>query len=185
MGIKTRCASKKNLKRVNNTRKKHIKNITSRDVHRLQKKWGQAIKDLTSTYLKGGDYIKLAKEGLDELYAYNYGKVLFKPTKSTEHPFRNKKDHALSYFVGGNVVPNGLKEDKGFAINGGKGWKSVVFKNHLIDLRGDTAIAMGTYVFTSAKTGEKAKVYYTFGYKRCRDNKIRIFLHHSSLPYMK
>ena len=165
--------------------RKNLKGITSREIYVLQKKWGQAIKDLTSTYLKGGDYIDLARKGIDELYGYNYGKVLFKPTKSTDHPFRDKKQHALSYFVGGNVVPNGLKEDKGFAINGGKGWKSVIFKNHQIDLRGDTAIAMGTYIFRSAKTNEKAKVYYTFGYKRCPDKKIRIFLHHSSLPFTK
>ena len=160
-------------------------NITSKDVDSLQKKWGNAIETMTKTYLNGGDYVKLAEEGLDELYAYNFGEVLFKPTKSTDHPFRDKKHLALSYFVGGDVIPNGLKEDKGFAINGGEGWKSVVFKNHKIDLRGDTAIAMGTYIFTSAKTDEKAKVYYTFGYKRCRDNKIRIFLHHSSLPFTK
>ena len=166
-----------------NKTKRYRKNITTKDIHQVQKKWGEAIKSITKSYLQGDNYIKLAKDGLDELYAYNYGKVLFKPTKSTDNPFRSKKSHALSYFVGGNVVPGGLKEDKGFAINAGKGWKSVIFKNHEIILKGDIAIAMGTYVFTSAKTNETAKVYYTFGYKRCSDNKIRIFLHHSSLPF--
>ena len=29
-----------------------------------------------------------------------------------------------------------------------------------------------------------AKVEYTFGYKRNDDGKIRIYLHHSSLPYV-
>ena len=28
-----------------------------------------------------------------------------------------------------------------------------------------------------------SKVEYTFGYKRCGDGKLRIFLHHSSVPY--
>ena len=37
--------------------------------------------------------------------------------------------------------------------------------------------------FTCATTGEKAKVEYTFGYKRNNDGKARIFLHHSSVPY--
>ena len=185
MANKTRYMSKKLHKRRNNNTKKNRNNITKGDIHKLQKKWGNAIQLITKTYLKGGDYIKLAKDGLDDLYGYDYGKVLFKPTKSTDHPFRDKKHHALSYFVGGKVVPNGLNEDKGFAINGGEGWKSVVFKNDLMDIRGDTAIAMGTYIFTSAKTNEKAKVYYTFGYKRCPDKKIRIFLHHSSLPFTK
>ena len=42
---------------------------------------------------------------------------------------------------------------------------------------------MGSYVFTCATTGEEAKVEYTFGYKRNEDGKVRISLHHSSVPY--
>jgi hypothetical protein len=42
---------------------------------------------------------------------------------------------------------------------------------------------MGNYYFTCATTGEKSKVEYTFGYQRCDDGKVRIFLHHSSVPY--
>eukprot|EP00975_Prorocentrum_lima_P045045 9436329-Prorocentrum_lima.AAC.1 len=77
----------------------------------------------------------------------------------------------------------GISEDGGFAINGGKGWSECTFDNHQIDLNGDTAVAMGNYYFTCASTGEKSKVEYTFGYKRCDDDKVRIFLHHSSVPY--
>merc|ERR1711979_160839 len=75
------------------------------------------------------------------------------------------------------------KEDAGFAINGGHGWSDVVFDNHQIELKGSIAIAMGNYFFTSAKDGSETKVEYTFGYKRCDDGKVRIFLHHSSVPY--
>ena len=32
---------------------------------------------------------------------------------------------------------------------------------------------------------QESKVEYTFGYKRCGDGKVRIFLHHSSLPYQR
>merc|ERR1712087_502570 len=74
-------------------------------------------------------------------------------------------------------------EDAGFAINGGKGWSNVVFTNHQIDINGPTATAMGSYDFTCATTGDVATVEYTFGYKRCADGKVRIFLHHSSVPY--
>ena len=74
-------------------------------------------------------------------------------------------------------------EDAGFAINGGKGWKEVVFDNHQIELNADTAVAMGSYDFTCATTGDVATVEYTFGYKRNDDGKARIFLHHSSVPY--
>merc|ERR1719346_185679 len=90
---------------------------------------------------------------------------------------------AMSYFVGKDAVEDGYDEDAGFAINGGKGWSDVVFDNHQIDLNGDTAIAMGNYYFTSAEDGSKAKVEYTFGYKKNDDGKLRIFLHHSSVPY--
>ena len=51
------------------------------------------------------------------------------------------------------------------------------------DLTRETAIAMGSYDFTCATTGDISKVEYTFGYKRNSDGKVRIFLHHSSIPY--
>ena len=42
---------------------------------------------------------------------------------------------------------------------------------------------MGTYDFTCATTGDISTVEYTFGYQRCADDAVRIFLHHSSVPY--
>merc|ERR1719217_970074 len=112
--------------------------------------------------------------------------VLFKPTKATKNPFRPTPESAMSYFVGAKNFPGSEKyegEDAGFAINGGKGWSKVVFNNHNIAINGDTAIAMGSYDFTCATTGDISTVEYTFGYKRCDDGKPRIFLHHSSVPY--
>jgi len=89
----------------------------------------------------------------------------------------------MSYFVGGKAVEGGYDEDGGFAINGGKGWKKCVYDNHQIELQGGVGLAMGEYYFECATTGENTKVEYTFGYKRCKDGKVRIFLHHSSVPY--
>merc|ERR1719316_1908268 len=91
----------------------------------------------------------------------------------------------MSYFVGAEAMDMAeyKGEDAGFVINGGKGWSKVVFTNHQIDLSADTAVAMGSYDFTCATTGDVATVEYTFGYKRCADGKPRIFLHHSSVPY--
>merc|ERR1719379_1001554 len=90
----------------------------------------------------------------------------------------------MSYFVGNKAVKTGgIAEDGGFAINGGRGWSDVVYDNHEIEIKGDVAIAMGNYYFTDATTGEKSKVEYTFGYQRCNDGKVRIFLHHSSVPF--
>eukprot|EP00913_Durusdinium_trenchii_P029951 g28067.t1 len=88
----------------------------------------------------------------------------------------------MSYFVGCKAVENGITEDAGFAINGGKGWSDVVFENHKIDVSGNVAIALGNYYFTTAVDGSKTKVEYTFGYKKNTDGKVRIFLHHSSVP---
>merc|ERR1719224_196217 len=143
----------------------------------VQAKWAEAIKTISKTYKEGGDYIKAAGEAAGELYAYGHSNVLFKPTKAAEYQFRPTGEEAMSYVVGG------YKEDGGFAINGGKGWADCVYDNHQIELKGGIGIAMGNYYFTDASDGSKAKVEYTFGYTRCDDGKVRIFLHHSSVPY--
>merc|ERR1719245_2915595 len=157
--------------------------ITEAEVLDCQAKWATAIKMISKTYMNKGDYISAAGNAAAELYGYGHSNVLFKPTKAAKFPFRSTGGEAMSYFVGGKLVDGGYDEDAGFAINGGKGWREVVFNNHQIDLNGPVAVAMGTYVFTCATTGEEAKVEYTFGYKRNSDGKARIFLHHSSVPY--
>ena len=43
---------------------------------------------------------------------------------------------------------------------------------------------MGDYVFVDATSGDEVRVEYTFGYKRNDDGKVRICLHHSSVPYV-
>merc|ERR1712228_810644 len=157
--------------------------VTEEEVLAVQAKWANAIKGISKTHKDEGDYIQAAADAAAELYGYGHSQVLFKPTKAAEYPFRPTGGEAMSYFVGGNVVKGGYKEDGGFAINGGKGWKEVVFTNHNIELLGEAAVAMGSYVFTCATTGEDTRVEYTFGYKRNEDGKARIFLHHSSFPY--
>merc|ERR1712070_420329 len=109
----------------------------------------------------GGDYVGAAANAAGELYGYGHTNVLFKPTKAAEFPFRPTGPEAMSYFVG----------------------KDAVFTNHQVECHGDVAIAMGSYVFTCATTGDEAKVEYTFGYKRNDDGNVRICLHHSSVPY--
>merc|ERR1719454_616475 len=91
----------------------------------------------------------------------------------------------MSYFVGADAMgaDEYKGEDAGFAINGGRGWSKVVFRNHQVDLNGPTAQAMGDYVFTDATSGDEVRVEYTFGYKRNDDGNVRIYLHHSSVPY--
>lgn len=165
---------------------KQNKKISKQEVEEVQLQWANAIVRISDIYLKNGNYKAAALQAAQELYSYgqsNVNDILFKPTKAAEHPFRPTANEALSYFIGGQNVDNGYYEDKGFAINGGKGWKKVEFQNHNIVCHDDVAIAMGTYFFTNATTNERVKVEYTFGYKRNNDKKIRIFLHHSSVPY--
>lgn len=139
--------------------------------------------DISNSFLSGEDYVSLAGERAGELYGYDHSNVLFKPTKAAKQQFRPTAHDAMSYFVGNDAVVSGYKEDHGFAINAKKGFSKVVFNNHQIDCHGDVAHAMGTYEFTCATTGEISDVEYTFGYKRNTDGKVRICLHHSSIPY--
>ena len=69
-------------------------------------------------------------------------------------------------------------------LPGKPGWSEVVFRNHQIDCNGNTAIAMGDYLFTNATTGDKGRVEYTFGYKKNDDGKMRIFLCAPPLPQL-
>jgi len=157
--------------------------ISAEEVHQAQAAWASAIQDISKAYLDGGDYVSAASEAAGELYGYGHTNVLFKPTKARAAQFRPTATDAMSYFVGHKDVEGGHTEDAGFATNGGKGWSDVVFHNHQIELIGEVAIAMGNYYFTSAADGSKTKVEYTFGYEKTDDGKLRIFLHHSSVPY--
>jgi len=152
--------------------------VTEAEVLAVQAAWAGAIKAISKVHKEGGDHVAKAAEAAGELYAYGHGNVLFKPTKAAEYQFRPTAEEAMSYFVGGKYT-----EDAGFAINGGKGWSECVYENHQIETKGGAAVAMGNYFFTCATSGEVAKVEYTFGYQRCADGKVRIFLHHSSVPY--
>ena len=80
------------------------------------------------------------------------------------------------YFVADN---NACPEDKGFAI---KGWTAVRFENVDILTEGPTGMAMGNYFFTTPE-GDEVKVEYSFGYMLDEAGKVRINLHHSSMPY--
>lgn len=152
-----------------------IKPLTTGDVVKLENEWGTGIVKIGKVYQAGGNYKEEAKKLIDRMYGYDNGKVLFKPTKATEDQFRESKEQALSYFVGGSNP-----EDHGFAI---QPWSKVRFENQDIVIDKDSAMAMGNYYFTDAKTGKEVKVEFTFGIKRANDGRPVIFLHHSSLPY--
>ena len=159
--------------------------ISTEEVLTAQANWAKAITTISAVYAEGGDFVGMAGAAAGELYGYGHTDVLFKPTKATDHPFRPTGEEAMSYFVGAEAMgADEFKgEDAGFAINGGRGWKSVVFRNHQIECYGDVAHAMGDYIFVDATSGDEVRVEYTFAYKRNDDGKVRICLHHSSVPY--
>jgi hypothetical protein len=151
--------------------------ITESEILQAQETWGNEVVAVGKAYTDGENYKKAATELVDDLYAYQTGQVLFKPTKVYDIKFRTTKEGAVSYFVGHNKK---FPEDKGFAL---EPWTDVRFENAGITTNNDVAIAMGNYFFTPKK-GEPVKVEYTFGYLKNKDGRLKIVLHHSSLPYV-
>ena len=149
--------------------------LTLDEVHSAQTAWGNGIVSIASAHSSGGDFVSIARNHVDTLYAYGISKVLFKPTLAAVEQFRPDFESALSYFVASN---DACPEDKGFAI---KGWTKVRFENSDVILSEESAVAMGNYFFTTPG-GDEVKVEYTFGYITDSEGKLRINLHHSSMP---
>ena len=147
----------------------------------FQKKWADGIKNIGEAVINDLDEkeIKIrANQMLENLYDFKRsGHVLFKPTKAEENPFRFNKRQTLSYFIGGKY-----KEDKGFALTP---WKEVFFKklkSRNVILQDCDILVMSSYIFKDYNGGE-TEVEYTFGYREDEHNDLKIFLHHSSLPF--
>ena len=149
--------------------------VTVAKVKDAQRAWGKGIVAIATAHTNGGDYVGLATDHVNTLYAYQMGPVLFKPTLASVDQFRPTFETALSYFVASN---NACPEDQGFAI---QGWTDVRFENSDVIIDGNTALAMGNYFFTSPE-GAEVKVEYTFGYIEDGNGSLRIQLHHSSMP---
>ena len=148
----------------------------SKNISDIQQKWGNSIIEIGKAYLDKKDYLKLTENFLDELYYFNQGKVLFKPTKASHKQFRNKRNEFISYFIGHNKVSD---EDKGFAL---EPWKNINFQNFDFITYDDIIISMGNYLFTDYEN-KKTKVEYSFGYMLNQESKLKIIFHHSSIPY--
>ena len=150
--------------------------ITKDQVLEAQEKWGSGVVKIGSLKDNRKECEAFASDFLDQLYSFETGEVLFKPTKCKFEQFRPTKAEALSYFIAGEDCA--CKEDGGFAINP---WTKVRFENSGFILEENRAIAMGNYFFTDLN-GNEAKVEYTFGYK-ISEGILKIDLHHSSFPY--
>tara|TARA_E500000178_G_C16996413_1_gene743407 strand:+ start:584 stop:1099 length:516 start_codon:yes stop_codon:yes gene_type:complete len=145
-------------------------------VFTVQNLWADSIVKIGKAYIEKENYFDLTNRFLDKLYFFNYGKVLFKPTKASHKQFRNNKNEFISYFIGHNKVSD---EDKGFAL---EPWKNIYFENFDILYLEKLLISMGNYFFTDYQDN-LLKVEYTFGYMLDKNNNLKIIFHHSSLPY--
>ncbi|HIF9068575.1 TPA: hypothetical protein ACX6QT_001090 [Photobacterium damselae] len=143
--------------------------ITSVEIDQAQQEWAKGIINIGKSKTPEKD----ANIFIQQMYDFDNGTVLFKPTKASQHPFRNTKEDALSYFVGGKY-----DEDKGFALSS---FEKITFNNNNMYAGCNDAYIMGNYTFTD-KNGINTNVEYTFGYIR-EDDKLKIKLHHSSIPY--
>jgi hypothetical protein len=138
--------------------------------------WGQGLVRIANAYASQSDYVEVAKKAINDAYAYNKGEVLFKPTLASKVMFRKTFDSALSYFVGENT---NYAEDRGFALNP---WVKVEFDLAGIILGSDHAITMGNKLLTD-KTGKVTIANFTMCFIKDETGKMKINLHHSSLPY--
>ncbi len=150
--------------------------IQKEQVIAAQNEWGSGVVAIGALRDERAKCEAFASNFLDNMYAFDLGTVLFKPTKCAVEQFRATKGEAQSYFIAGD--DRACPEDGGFAINP---WTKVRFENTGMILEDDRAIAMGNYFFTDLD-GNEAKVEYTFGYKLI-DGALKIDLHHSSFPY--
>ena len=140
-----------------------------------QKKWADGIIRMGELSSDRISLEKYTRTFLDEMYDFQSNQLLFKPTKVSNIQFRNTKEMALSYFIAGETKE--CDEDQGFALSK---WNKITFENSQITINGDLGFAMGNYYFEN-KSG-KVKVEFSFGYREI-DDSIKIFLHHSSIPY--
>lgn len=142
-------------------------------VFAVQARWAAAVVDIGRCYADGGDYRGLARARLSELYGFAFAATVFKPTLATQVAFRTDLEMALSYFVGGAIA-----EDKGFALHC---WDSVDFGCQHITCGVGLALAAGHYYFANGDA--KVKAEFSFVYACDSEDRLRIILHHSSLPY--
>jgi len=150
--------------------------ITKSQVEEAQSKWGNCVVEIGVLKNNKEAYTAAIDAMLNQLYAFDFTEVLFKPTKAANKQFRLNIEGAKSYFIGGN---SNYSEDLGFAL---QPWVLVKFVNEAVSLNENHAIAMGNYFFTNPD-GQEIKVEYTFGYIQDKNGSLKINLHHSSLPY--
>ena len=153
--------------------------INAKQLDQARLTWGNGMIAISEAYDEAGIIRakSIANDFLDNVYGFDLGPVLFKPTLSGGfQTFRSKKRGALAYFVGHDTK---YPSDSGFAI---KSWHKIKTETCATVLDEDVAMWMG-WVTLIDKEGNSVKVDKSWGYKKSRSGALKIVLHHSSLPY--
>ena len=128
--------------------------MSSNQIEHFLNSWKDGVIEIGRIHLEGGDYEKSAELFVSTHYAFDSEEVLFKPTFTKEVIFRNSKDLALSYFIGGEVA-----EDKGFAL---KPWEEIRIEELNIIEQDNLMVAMGTLNFKPLNLEENTLIAFTF-----------------------
>jgi hypothetical protein len=152
--------------------------LTINEIEQAQRDWAERLTAIGNAFIANDDFYSLARLFVGDMYGYREGAVLFKPTKAGDKPFRLTAESALSYFIGGDPE---YPEDTGFALHP---WRNVRFENAGFILKENHALTMGNYFFTGVK-GDELKVEFSMGWFRAGDGRLKINLHHSSLPFCR
>lgn len=151
--------------------------LTVEMIEEAQNAWCKGLVSIGEAPLYERRPRDVAAEMIDDLYNYAVVPVLFKPTLTHgSQTFRPSREGALAYFVGGD---SNFPNDSGFAL---KPWIDARIINHTVFTNGDVALAQGILILVDPD-GNEIKVDKSFGYFRDKDGKLRIVLHHSSLPF--
>jgi len=145
--------------------------MSSNQIEHFLNSWKDGVIEIGRIHLEGGDYEKSAELFVSTHYAFDSEEVLFKPTFTKEVIFRNSKDLALSYFIGGEV-----DEDKGFAL---KPWEEIRLEELNIIEQDNLMVAMGTLNFKPLNLKENTLIAFTF-LLIDTDGSLKIKVHHSS-----
>lgn len=145
--------------------------MSSNQIDNFLNSWKDGVIEIGRIYLEGGDYKKCAEKFISTHYAFDSEEVLFKPTFTKEIIFRNSKDLALSYFIGGEI-----SEDNGFAL---KPWEKIRLEELNIIEENNSMVAMGILNFKPLNLEEITMIAFTFLLINT-DESLKIKVHHSS-----
>lgn len=140
-----------------------------------QRAWADMVIEIGEVYLSGGDYRGQAALLIQDIYDFQKGDALLKPAFASARPVRDTAEEALSYYVGGVVW-----EDRGFAL---KPWRKIRFGKQRMSFGMGTVTMMGTAHLTPARSAMETSLDFTMGFRRDSRGRLRLKLHHSSLPY--